>query len=59
MIHHDRLACPQDSEDLSRDLYADVFGLTELVKPPALAARRAGPRRGRPFRREVGQEAVL
>jgi catechol 2,3-dioxygenase-like lactoylglutathione lyase family enzyme len=39
MIHHVQLACPRGSEDLSRAFYVDILGLTELAKPPALAAR--------------------
>ncbi|GIJ42929.1 VOC family protein [Micromonospora andamanensis] len=39
MIHHVQLACPRGSEDLSRAFYVDILGLTELTKPPALAAR--------------------
>ncbi|AEB46253.1 VOC family protein [Micromonospora maris] len=39
MIHHVQLACPRDSEDRSRAFYVDLLGLTELTKPPTLAAR--------------------
>ncbi|MBL6275497.1 glyoxalase [Micromonospora fiedleri] len=39
MIHHVQLACPRGSEDRSRAFYVDLLGLTELTKPPALAAR--------------------
>ena len=38
-IHHVQLAAPPGSEQLMRDFYADTLGLTEVAKPPALAAR--------------------
>ena len=47
-VDHVQLAAPADSEDALRDYYADTLGMTEIPKPPALAARggcwfRAGP----------------
>ena len=39
MIHHVQLACPAGSEPALRSFYAGVLGLTELPKPPVLAAR--------------------
>ena len=39
MIHHVLLACPGGSEAVSRAFYADLLGMTEKPKPPALAAR--------------------
>ncbi|MEV0145020.1 MULTISPECIES: VOC family protein [unclassified Nonomuraea] len=39
MIHHVQLACPPGSEQALRDFYQGVLGLTELPKPPVLAAR--------------------
>ena len=39
MIHHVQLACPAGSEPALRSFYVGVLGLTELAKPPALAAR--------------------
>ncbi|MCQ9135313.1 MULTISPECIES: VOC family protein [Streptomyces] len=47
-IDHVQLAAPPGSEDLLRAFYADALGMTEIPKPPALAARggcwfRAGP----------------
>ncbi|NYE75418.1 GNAT superfamily N-acetyltransferase [Microlunatus parietis] len=39
MLHHVLLASPPDSEAASRTYYADLLGLTEIAKPPALAAR--------------------
>lgn len=39
MLHHVLLACPAGSEAESRRFYEGVLGLTEIPKPPALAAR--------------------
>ncbi|GGM13176.1 glyoxalase [Dactylosporangium sucinum] len=39
MLHHVQLACPAGSEDVSRRFYADLLGLAEIPKPPALANR--------------------
>ncbi len=38
-VDHVQLAAPPGSEDLLRTYYRDVLGLTEIPKPPALAAR--------------------
>ncbi|MFJ4696955.1 VOC family protein [Streptomyces sp. NPDC088768] len=38
-LDHVQLAAPPGSEDALRAFYAGVLGLTELPKPPALAAR--------------------
>ncbi|WP_367322564.1 VOC family protein [Streptomyces sp. HUAS ZL42] len=38
-VDHVQLAAPPGSEDRLRDFYAGVLGMTELPKPPALAAR--------------------
>jgi catechol 2,3-dioxygenase-like lactoylglutathione lyase family enzyme len=38
-LHHVQLAIPAGSEDDCRRFYVDALGMTELVKPPALAAR--------------------
>jgi catechol 2,3-dioxygenase-like lactoylglutathione lyase family enzyme len=38
-LHHVQLAVPPGSEDLCRRFWGDVLGMTELEKPPALAAR--------------------
>ena len=38
-LHHVQLAAPKGTEPLMRDFYAGVLGLTEIPKPPALAAR--------------------
>ncbi|WP_254878985.1 VOC family protein [Streptomyces sp. NA04227] len=47
-VDHVQLAVPQGSEDLLRTFYCGLLGMTEVPKPPALAARggcwfRSGP----------------
>lgn len=39
MLDHCQLACPPDSEELSRSFYIGILAMTEVTKPPALAAR--------------------
>ncbi|WP_329228524.1 VOC family protein [Streptomyces canus] len=38
-VNHVQLAAPPGSEDLLRAYYVDVLGMTEIPKPPVLAAR--------------------
>lgn len=38
-VDHVQLAAPPGSEDRLRAYYVDVLGMTEIPKPPALAAR--------------------
>ncbi|MGW9431537.1 glyoxalase [Streptomyces decoyicus] len=38
-LHHVQLAIPPGTEELCRDFWGGVLGMTELKKPPALAAR--------------------
>ncbi|MEZ0069044.1 catechol 2,3-dioxygenase-like lactoylglutathione lyase family enzyme [Streptacidiphilus sp. MAP12-20] len=38
-LDHVQLAAPAGSEDALRAFYVDVLGLTEIPKPPVLAAR--------------------
>jgi len=38
-IDHVQLAAPAGGEDAARDYYVGVLGMTELPKPPLLAAR--------------------
>ncbi|MEU1290487.1 glyoxalase [Kitasatospora sp. NPDC005856] len=38
-LHHVQLAIPPGAEDLCRQFWGDVMGMTELEKPPVLAAR--------------------
>lgn len=47
-VDHVQLAAPPGTEDALRAYYADTLGMTEIPKPPALAARggcwfQAGP----------------
>jgi len=39
MIHHVQVSCPPGSEDVLREFYVGVVGLTEKAKPAPLAAR--------------------
>jgi len=38
-LHHVQLAIPAGSEDECRAFYVGILGMTELAKPPVLAAR--------------------
>jgi catechol 2,3-dioxygenase-like lactoylglutathione lyase family enzyme len=38
-LDHVQLAIPRGSEDRCRSFYVDLLGMTELTKPPVLAAR--------------------
>ncbi|MCC5480050.1 VOC family protein [Streptomyces barringtoniae] len=38
-VDHVQLAAPPGSEDALRAYYADILGMTEIPKPPVLAAR--------------------
>jgi catechol 2,3-dioxygenase-like lactoylglutathione lyase family enzyme len=38
-LHHVQLALPPGGEDACREFYVGVLGLTEVEKPPVLAAR--------------------
>ncbi|MFD2079107.1 Catechol 2,3-dioxygenase [Actinopolymorpha cephalotaxi] len=38
-LHHVQVSCPPGGEDRARAFYAGVLGLSEVAKPPALAAR--------------------
>ena len=38
-LHHTQLAMPRGEEDAARAFYSGVLGMTELQKPPVLAAR--------------------
>ncbi|MDH6575455.1 glyoxalase [Kitasatospora sp. MAP5-34] len=38
-LHHVQLDIPAGSEELCREFWAGVLGMTELEKPPVLAAR--------------------
>lgn len=38
-LHHVQVSCPLGGEDAARDFYGAALGLTEVAKPPVLAAR--------------------
>lgn len=38
-LHHTQLAMPPELEEIARGFYSGVLGMTEVEKPPALAAR--------------------
>ncbi|MCZ0979261.1 glyoxalase [Streptomyces diastatochromogenes] len=38
-LHHVQLALPPGEEEVCRGFYVDVLGMTEIQKPPVLAAR--------------------
>jgi catechol 2,3-dioxygenase-like lactoylglutathione lyase family enzyme len=38
-VHHVQLAIPRGGEDAARAYWAGVLGMTEVAKPPVLAAR--------------------
>ncbi len=38
-LHHTQLAIPPGAEPSMREFYGDVLGMTEIDKPPVLAAR--------------------
>ena len=38
-LHHVQVACPPGGEEIARAFYAGGLGLTEVAKPPVLAAR--------------------
>ncbi len=38
-LHHVQLTLPPGGEQLCRDFYVGVLGMTEVTKPPELAAR--------------------
>ncbi|MBW1599262.1 VOC family protein [Streptomyces sp. JJ38] len=38
-LHHVQLTLPPGDEELCRTFYVDVLGMTEIRKPPELAAR--------------------
>ncbi|BDZ41111.1 glyoxalase [Paraoerskovia sediminicola] len=38
-LHHVQIACPTGGEDVARQFFVQALGMTEVEKPPALAAR--------------------
>ncbi|MGI8330574.1 VOC family protein [Actinomadura scrupuli] len=55
-IHHVQLAAPPGSEEILRAFYAGVLGLTEVPKPPELAARGGAWFRGAGIELHLGIE---
>jgi catechol 2,3-dioxygenase-like lactoylglutathione lyase family enzyme len=55
-VHHVQLAAPPGSDELSRHYYGTVLGMTEVPKPPALAARGGVWFRSEEFELHVGIE---
>ncbi|WP_326701229.1 glyoxalase [Streptomyces sp. NBC_01754] len=55
-LHHVQLAVPPGAEDLCRQFWGGVLGMTELEKPPALAARGGCWFRGGGFEVHLGVE---
>jgi len=56
-LHHVQLAIPPGGEDIARAFYRDVLGMTELEKPPVLAARGGCWFRGGGWEVHLGVEA--
>jgi ADP-ribose pyrophosphatase YjhB (NUDIX family)/catechol 2,3-dioxygenase-like lactoylglutathione lyase family enzyme len=58
-LHHVQLAIPAGGEDVSRDFWGGVLGMTELEKPAALAARGGCWFRGGDLEVHLGVEAAF
>jgi catechol 2,3-dioxygenase-like lactoylglutathione lyase family enzyme len=56
-LHHVQVACPEGGEDEVRRFYGDLLGLTEVAKPPELAARGGVWFRGEGYELHVGVES--
>jgi len=56
-LHHAQLSIPPGAEDQVRGFYRDILGLTELTKPPVLAARGGCWFRGGGVELHLGVEA--
>ncbi|WP_369393154.1 glyoxalase [Streptomyces sp. CG1] len=56
-LHHVQLAIPVGSEELCRAFWGEVLGMTELEKPPVLAARGGCWFRGGGLEVHLGVEA--
>ncbi|MGI8576888.1 MAG: glyoxalase [Nocardioidaceae bacterium] len=56
VLHHVQVACPAGGEALVRDFYGAGLGLTEVSKPPALAAGGGVWFRGAGYELHVGVE---
>ncbi len=55
-LHHVQVCCPAGGEDAVREFYVEALGLTEVAKPPALAARGGCWFRGNGYELHVGVE---
>jgi catechol 2,3-dioxygenase-like lactoylglutathione lyase family enzyme len=55
-LHHVQLAAPPGSEEALRHFYGTVLGMSEVPKPPALAARGGAWFRGGALELHVGIE---
>lgn len=55
-LHHVQLAAPPGSEDVLRHFYGTVLGMTEVAKPPVLAARGGAWFRSGTFELHLGIE---
>ena len=55
-LHHVQLAAPPGSEEALRHFYGTVLGMTEVPKPPALAARGGAWFRSGPLELHLGIE---
>ena len=55
-LHHVQLAMPRGEEDRARAFYGGVLGLTEIDKPPVLAARGGAWFRGGGLELHLGVE---
>ena len=56
VLHHVQVSCPPDGEAAVRRFYGDLLGLTEVEKPPVLAARGGAWFRGEGYELHVGVE---
>jgi catechol 2,3-dioxygenase-like lactoylglutathione lyase family enzyme len=56
-LHHVQLAIPIGGEDLAREFYGGILGMTELGKPAVLAARGGCWYRGGGWEIHLGVEA--
>lgn len=55
-LHHMQLAMPRGEEEAARAFFAGVLGMTEVEKPPALAARGGAWFRGGKLELHLGVE---
>ena len=55
-LHHVQVSCPAGGEDAVRAFYGQLLELTEVTKPPVLAARGGVWFRGRGYELHVGME---